>query len=80
MWRFERKDTADKAVAWCMEHHIPITPLNIVAALDSLGFLKGGDPESGVFAATIDDEPRCLCPADGHSELCPIHRVNSSPR
>jgi hypothetical protein len=28
----------------------------------------------------VDDEPRCLCPADGHSELCPIHRVNSSPR
>ncbi len=27
------------------------------------------------------DEPLvCLCPADGHSELCPIHRVNSSPR
>lgn len=23
---------------------------------------------------------KCLCPADGHSELCPIHRVNSSPR
>lgn len=23
---------------------------------------------------------KCLCPEDGHSELCPIHKVNSSPR
>ena len=29
---------------------------------------------------SVDDEPRCICPADGHSELCLIHKVNSSPR
>lgn len=35
----------------------------------------------------VDDESeidyfgeKCLCPADGHSELCPIHKINSSPR
>jgi len=77
MWRFERKEIADKAVAWCIDHHIPFTPINIVAALDSLGFLKDGDPEQ---LPAMDSKPRCLCPADGHSELCPIHRVNSSPR
>lgn len=25
-------------------------------------------------------DPECLCPEDGHSELCPVHRRNSSPR
>lgn len=23
---------------------------------------------------------KCICPADGHSELCPVHKFNSSPR
>lgn len=27
-----------------------------------------------------DKDPDCCCPADGHSELCPVHKVNSSPR
>lgn len=22
----------------------------------------------------------CLCPNDGHSELCPVHKTKSSPR
>lgn len=25
-------------------------------------------------------QPECLCPKDGHSELCPVHRRNSSLR
>lgn len=27
-----------------------------------------------------DNSPKCICPSDGHSELCPIHKRNSSPR
>lgn len=23
---------------------------------------------------------KCLCPEDGHSELCPIHKTKSAPR
>jgi len=24
--------------------------------------------------------PECICPADGHSELCPVCKTKSSPR
>lgn len=26
------------------------------------------------------NNPVCLCPADGHYAMCPIHKVNNSPR
>lgn len=43
-------------------------------------WFKALDFHNGRETNVADDQPRCLCPADGHSELCPIHRVNSSPR
>ena len=40
MWRFERIEIVDKAVAWCVEHKVEIDSLGIVVALDELGLLK----------------------------------------
>lgn len=36
----KRKQISDRAVQWCEDKQIPVTPLNILAALDDLGYLR----------------------------------------
>lgn len=33
-----------------------------------------------VYAAQAAERMICTCPADGHSEFCPLHKTKSSPR
>lgn len=35
-------------------------------------------PDAFILQGTLDLDTKCLCPYDGHSELCLIHKRNSS--
>ena len=50
---------------------------SIVAAVS-----EGGESDRRWFDAFDfhNGKQKCICPADGHSEQCPVHKVNSSPR
>ena len=56
MRNFKRKEIADKAVAWCIEHDIEPSPVGIVSALDALELLN--DPAAQQMRAS--DPPSAL--------------------
>lgn len=70
---------------WKYGNPVFLTKDEMLALSDLAGNLSLSEYMAGIIREhirrrEIEDAPRCLCPADGHSEVCPIHRVNSSPR
>jgi len=50
-----RHFAAESAVAWCRENAVPISPLNIVTALDQAGLLREA-PEKGDIVCFIRND------------------------
>lgn len=78
------RERVDEIKAWtCVTHILTEKAKNPNSIDTSEGFILTTDDKmfwENLYSSLSFQDSDCICPADGHSELCPIHKVNSSPR